>query len=214
MTIVRWMRRYRRPRLRPPSPSRREHASLWRQSAAGTIDDAFHFSYDIAGRLVADQAAWDWSAPKLVERVKTVFAREFMQHEGRATATGPQTPKAFLEAIGKTDYWTAETAVRRLVPGLIQTGTMILTGGQTPGRVLLGVRVVSLDGRPITAAQALVREFARIALVASLDLLPLTPAVRATARLAFTLTPAVRILDSDRRSLGDLLAGTRVIRTA
>ncbi|MBA3304507.1 MAG: RDD family protein, partial [Thermoleophilaceae bacterium] len=111
-------------------------------------------------------------------------------------------------------YWTAEYAVSRLVLGLIfRAGPMILTGGQTPGQVLLNVRVVSVDGQPLTARQVLVREFGYIALSAWLDRLPLTPAARGTARLTLYLTTAARFFDPHRRSSRDLLAGTRVVGT-
>lgn len=81
--------------------------------------------------------------------------------------------------------------------------------------MLLGVRVVSLDRQPITARQAFVRDFGYTAVIASLDLWRLPPAARASAKLALvTFALGVRFLDADRRSIGDALAGTQVIRVA
>jgi uncharacterized RDD family membrane protein YckC len=69
------------------------------------------------------------------------------------------------------------------------------TGGQTPGKMLLGVRVVARSGDPVGYARALGRYLA-----AWLSALPLG--------LGFLLA-ACR---ADRRALHDLLAGTRVVR--
>lgn len=67
-------------------------------------------------------------------------------------------------------------------------------GGATPGKRVLGLRVVSLNGGPITRSQAIYRELARW----YLDGLIL-PAALSMA------------LNQNRRRVGDLLAGTVVV---
>jgi len=69
--------------------------------------------------------------------------------------------------------------------------------GQTPGKRLFGLRVVSIDGRPITAMQAVLRNVLR-----AVDQQPL-----------FTFQLGLIATASNRRfqRLGDLAAGTMVI---
>ena len=67
-------------------------------------------------------------------------------------------------------------------------------GGQTLGKMAVGVRVVSLDGGPVTASRALVRTVLSV-----LSILP--------AGLGF-----VGLLARSRRAGHDWLAGTRVVR--
>jgi len=70
-------------------------------------------------------------------------------------------------------------------------------GGQTPGKRVLGLRVLSRDGLPITFGQAVIRNLVRF-----VDLVPLTYLVGAVTVL----------LDRDGRRLGDLASGTVVVR--
>jgi RDD family len=220
------MRRGQGLRLRLPSrPSRQEHAPLWRRFAAETVDGALEIGCRVAWRVLDGLANANETAPKLTERVGTALREVLEPHRPDETAR-PRTPeerneflerllKDFLESLGRAGYWTAERAVSSLVAGLIlRAGPMILTGGQTPGQVLLNVRVVSADGQPITARQALVREFGYSALFACLDLLPLPAAARGTARLTLHFTAAARLFHPHRRPHRDLLAGTRVLATA
>lgn len=73
------------------------------------------------------------------------------------------------------------------------------------------MRMVRLDGRPITACQALVREFAEETVV-WLSVRPLPPVAVFPAKfMLWTLNVAWLVLDSDRRALDDVLAGTRVV---
>lgn len=71
--------------------------------------------------------------------------------------------------------------------------------GRTPGKRLLGLRVVDGRGLPITWQQSLARNAVR-----ALDALPVVYGVGAAACL----------LDRERRRLGDLLADTLVVREA
>lgn len=74
--------------------------------------------------------------------------------------------------------------------------------GQTPGKRLLRLRVLSTDGRPITLVQALLRNLLREA-----DLLPLISLVVPTGALGLI------VMAQNRRfqRLGDLVAGTMVV---
>ncbi len=163
---------------------------------------------------------------------KLVGDRVVGRERGRACETSPNLPalreavergekvtpqelrkarREFFEALGTSRPWTAEKALDIFVWGLIRPGAMVWTGGQTAGGVLLGVRVVGADGREITTRQALVREYALPTLV-WLALRPLPPLMRFPARLTLeTASNVGRLLDPDRRSLGDLLAGTRIV---
>src|SRR5207245_3786693 len=71
-----------------------------------------------------------------------------------------------------------------------------LNRGRTPGKILLGIRVVMDSGRPITLAAATLRNLVRAAEYATL----LLPA-------ALTV-----LLHRSNKRLGDLAAGTIVVR--
>ena len=71
---------------------------------------------------------------------------------------------------------------------------LTLAGGQTFGKMALGVRVVDRAGRPVTASIALVRALGYL-----VSVLPLGLGV------------VLMFLDAERRALHDRLAGTRVL---
>jgi uncharacterized RDD family membrane protein YckC len=70
-----------------------------------------------------------------------------------------------------------------------------VAGGQTIGKMLMSLRVISADGRPIDAAGGMLR-------AAACMLVPLT--------LGLSYVPV--LVTSDHRALHDRLAGTRVVR--
>lgn len=72
----------------------------------------------------------------------------------------------------------------------------VLAGGATPGKRLLGLQVVSRDGRPIDWTSSVLRNLLRAA-----DFLPFGYAIGLVAML----------MDHDFRRLGDVAAGTVVI---
>jgi uncharacterized RDD family membrane protein YckC len=74
---------------------------------------------------------------------------------------------------------------------------MLATRGQTPGKNLLRIRIVRLDGSPASPAQTVLL---RAVLVLLLDLVP-----------GFLLLDPLFILRKDRRCLHDLIAGTQVV---
>ncbi len=84
--------------------------------------------------------------------------------------------------------------------------------GQTPGKRILGLRVVSIDGRPINGAQATIRNFVRVA-----DFFPFAPTLVFGFEAEFFAIPtflvALICMVMTRRfqRLGDLAAGTMVV---
>jgi uncharacterized RDD family membrane protein YckC len=72
-----------------------------------------------------------------------------------------------------------------------------LCDGQTPGKRILGLRVMQMGGTPITAWEAMIRSLLR-----AVDFLP----------LFYGLGAAVALLSSNNRRIGDLVAGTVVAR--
>ncbi len=90
-----------------------------------------------------------------------------------------------------------------MVVGLFATQWMYWTlaevfmGGQTPGKRLIGIRVVRLDGSPVGLLESAVRNLVRV-----VDFLP---ALYALGCLSMLLT-------RQHRRLGDLLAGTVLVR--
>jgi uncharacterized RDD family membrane protein YckC len=113
-----------------------------------------------------------------------------LQAIGAALAAALSTllPRSYLAARAFSISWQLVVPVAYFVLG---HGT----AGQTPGKRLLGARVVDGDGAPIGYARALGRCVAT-----------------ALAALPFGIGLALAGLRSDRRGLHDLLAGTRVVR--
>ncbi|PTL76305.1 RDD family protein [Vitiosangium sp. GDMCC 1.1324] len=73
----------------------------------------------------------------------------------------------------------------------------VLMGGQTPGKRLVGIRVVRVDGSPVGVLESAVRNLVRV-----VDSIPLIYAVGCLSVL----------LTRQHRRLGDLLAGTLLVR--
>ena len=75
-------------------------------------------------------------------------------------------------------------------------------GGQTWGKRLLGIRIVTLDGRPVTATRAILARYFPLQVVGAIPCLG-TVAV---------LVSVCMIFRQDRRCGHDFVAGTRVVR--
>ena len=73
----------------------------------------------------------------------------------------------------------------------------IVWNGQTPGKRLAGIRVLTTDGRPINVAQSLIRNLVRV-----VDFLP----------SSYMLGAVVMLLNRRSQRLGDLAAGTFVVK--
>jgi len=85
-------------------------------------------------------------------------------------------------ALGLWLYWTAFE---------------VAWGGQSPGKRLVGIRVVKLDGSPVTLFLSAVRNLLRI-----IDFLP----------ACYPVGLLTMLVDRKHRRLGDLLAGTVLVR--
>jgi uncharacterized RDD family membrane protein YckC len=103
--------------------------------------------------------------------------------------------------IGLSDQW--EVAVLIVSVFLLLYGYFacfeILWNGQTPGKRIIGLRVVKTSGRPLTPAETIGRNLMRI-----VDQLPFFYAVGIIAALT----------NSENKRLGDFVAGSIVVREA
>ncbi len=72
----------------------------------------------------------------------------------------------------------------------------ILWNGQSPGKRLVGLRVIRVDGTPITASEAIIRNLVRI-----IDFLP----------TAYGVGVVTMFINENSRRVGDLAAGTIVV---
>jgi uncharacterized RDD family membrane protein YckC len=81
-----------------------------------------------------------------------------------------------------------------------------LWNGQTPGKKLLGLRVVQLDGRPINALQAILRNILR-----SADSLPTFPLFGGIPMPCYIVGLASCSMTTRYQRLGDLACGTIVV---
>jgi len=72
----------------------------------------------------------------------------------------------------------------------------VMWNGQSPGKRWVGLRVIRVDGTPITVSEAVIRNLVRI-----IDLLP----------MAYGIGVVTMFLNPDSRRLGDLAAGTIVV---
>jgi uncharacterized RDD family membrane protein YckC len=88
----------------------------------------------------------------------------------------------------------------------------VLWNGQTPGKRAMNLRVVSIDGRPINAAQATIRNFLRVA-----DFFPYASTAILSEENSFYFLPTLLVglvcmLSTKRfQRIGDLAAGTMVV---
>jgi uncharacterized RDD family membrane protein YckC len=72
----------------------------------------------------------------------------------------------------------------------------ILWNGQTPGKRWVGLRVIRMDGTPITASEAIIRNLVRI-----IDLMP----------MSYGVGVVTMFVNTNSRRVGDLAAGTLVV---
>lgn len=84
--------------------------------------------------------------------------------------------------------------------------------GQTVGKKLMGIRVISADGQPINGLQAMMRNFLRFA-----DMMPTVPLGALTGQPTggtiptFAIALVVPLLNRRFQRLGDLVSGTMVV---
>jgi uncharacterized RDD family membrane protein YckC len=103
-------------------------------------------------------------------------------------------PLVLLGAAGEGVLWV----VMFVLVWLYQLLFEVLWNGQTPGKKVMGLRVVRLNGAPVGWLGALTRNLLRV-----VDMLPFCYGFGAVSSL----------LDARSRRLGDLVAGTLVIYT-
>lgn len=95
-----------------------------------------------------------------------------------------------------------------LYGGLMET----YWNGQTLGKMLMRIRVISADGQPITPHQAMMRNFLRYA-----DMMPMVPVgalaeePNPVAVPTFAFALLIPLLNSRFQRLGDLVCGTMVV---
>ncbi len=92
-----------------------------------------------------------------------------------------------------------------LVVFLYAPTTMVWLKGSTPGKLILGIRVVRANGNPITFGYALLREWVIKGIV-----LGIVNGI--TIGLASLLNYLWPLWDSENRALHDMAAGSRVVR--
>jgi uncharacterized RDD family membrane protein YckC len=91
--------------------------------------------------------------------------------------------------------------------GLFET----FMNGQTPGKRLMGIRVLTVDGQPINGLQAVMRNLLRYA-----DMMPLLPWMAFGVEVPltipiFTVGLGVMAMNNRYQRLGDLVCGTMVV---
>lgn len=127
-----------------------------------------------------------------------------------------------LLAAGFHPYWqgrhlATSDLLARYVTGLIAAVCYFppivrYTDGQTLGKLLLGIRVIRVDARPMSLARGLWREV--VVKIAIIDLLAVIPTVGGVVGgIAFALDGSWPLWDPESRALHDMLAATLVIRT-
>ena len=84
--------------------------------------------------------------------------------------------------------------------------------GQTPGKRVLGIRVLSINGEPINGLQAMMRNILRL-----VDLMPMVPLTALFGEGVYGWTPIglvgllTPVLNSRFQRLGDIASGTMVV---
>ncbi len=91
----------------------------------------------------------------------------------------------------------ATTTLSFVLTFVYHVGFEVRREGRTPGKAMMGLRVVDARGLPLSLPQSFVRNVARV-----LDFAP----------VLYGLGGLVSLLDRDGRRLGDLLADTLVVR--
>ncbi len=99
--------------------------------------------------------------------------------------------------IAEAPVFRPTVSVFMLVFGAVYYLVMHAVFGQTLGKMLLDLHVIEADGRPLTAATAALRSFGY-----------------SISALTFGLGFLLAGLRRDKRALHDLIAGSRVVRSA
>jgi uncharacterized RDD family membrane protein YckC len=117
----------------------------------------------------------------------------FLVGGGAAASRVPGVDDSWLPIIGAVLFTLASFLIVWAYYVFFET----IWNGQTPGKRLLGLRVLKVDGQPIGFFEALIRNIVRLA-----DFLP----------GLYVVGSAVMLLNSRSRRLGDYAAGTLVVK--
>jgi len=128
-------------------------------------------------------------------------------------------------AATQNSGWRDEEPARRRREGLVAAGLWLsvvawadANAGRTPGRAVAGLRLERRDGQHLTLARAVIRE--STPRVRRAVLKALWPQItRGNRQVAFLASVglvfaglAVRAVDDQRRTMGDWVAGTRLVQ--
>ena len=192
-------------------------------------------SYRIAGRPLCESK--EMSAEAALDLTAKVITPENIQFEYRLAGPFRRFPALFLDISIRAAVLTALavfltcSGITFLLPSLNVLGGILLVlsyfffdwfyglffetiwNGQTPGKRISGLRVLSTDGRPISAYQATIRNFLRLGDFAPFASLQMVVAEAPPVYWVPTAGVAVlcMLLTSRLQRLGDLAAGTMVV---
>jgi len=177
------------------------------------------------------------SAEAALDLTAKVITPENIQFEYRLAGPFRRFPAFFLDIFIRAAILTflavflACSGITRLLPSLnMLSGILLLLSyfffdwfyglffetiwnGQTPGKRISGLRVLSTDGRPISAYQATIRNFLRLGDFAPFASLQMVIAEAPPVYWVPTAGVAIlcMMLTSRLQRLGDLAAGTMVV---
>lgn len=104
------------------------------------------------------------------------------------------------QALRKDNILTWALAVTGLVSFMMLWGYYVffefLWNGQSPGKRLVGLRVIRLDGTPISVSESIIRNLVRL-----IDFMP----------MAYGIGVVTMFINNQSRRVGDLVAGTIVV---
>lgn len=160
------------------------------RSISVTTPESIAFSYDLAGLGSRFLAVW---IDLLIQIAILVAIAVGLMLAARGAAAGPARAPAWAESFA--------IAFFAAVIFIVFFGYFILfealRGGRTPGKQIVGIRVVRDGGYPLDFGSSLVRNLVRVAEVA----------------FGFYAVSAVAaLLSKQNKRLGDMAAGTIVVR--
>lgn len=114
-----------------------------------------------------------------------------------------------LPVIGMDSLWfetsltaTLLTTVVNIGIFLLINGKLLATSGQTIGKKVMGVKIVSMSGGILPLKDVIIRRYAPPVLI---GILPIFGAI-------FCLADVLCIFRDDRRCIHDMIAGTKVVK--
>lgn len=125
---------------------------------------------------------------------------KFALHDAAASLQGqPPSVMQYLHQIGHITGWAF--LIFAVAEAVVEAGYFtfweMVTGGRSPGKAMVGLRVMCCNGQPLDFRGSAVRNLMRV-----VDMLPMSYVVGFVAMM----------MSHDRQRLGDRAAGTVVIR--